>query len=91
MTKAISVKYLPCTNTKPARYKAYDCAGNSHIMVSKSRTQEPPCLFTEAALQFAMDKMGWGGHWVGGHTKEGMVFVQVPHEDNANQFDSAGW
>lgn len=87
MSIAISVKVLPATNTKPTRYKSYTNNGHAHTI---SGWDDEPCLYTKAAKELAM-KNGFGGHWVGGGTKEGMVFVQVPNDVHAQQFHSAGW
>ena len=50
MAKAIHVKYLAATNTKPARYKAYDMDGNQKV--TTDGWSNTPCLYTHAAHMF---------------------------------------
>lgn len=59
--KAIFVKYIPATNTKPSRLKAFDGDGNM-VTVSKANST------SREAAEALVSKMGWGGHLVkGGH------------------------
>jgi hypothetical protein len=67
--KAIQVKYLPWTETRPARYKAWTEGGNS-ITVSASGIPDgrDPWLFAATAL---CQKMNWSDNIVGGGLPNG--------------------
>lgn len=69
--KAITVKRLPATNTKPARYRASDGEHN-HLMVSEPIGDE--CGYTNAARAL-LNKLGWTGDWYGGDIHDCTVFV----------------
>lgn len=70
--KAIQTKFIPCTNTKPARYKAWDGDGNTAI-VSGLKAADNGGL--EAAKALVL-KMGWAPCSLSeGWTKDGAVFV----------------
>lgn len=72
--QAITTKFIPATNTKPARVKATTEAGS--VIVSfhtdKSETTEERHI---AAAKALAEKFGWGGHWYSGGTRGGFVFV----------------
>lgn len=78
--RAISTKWLPPTDTKPARIKAYTEGGNRLTLSwsecdSEGRTQGQAHGY--AARKLA-DKMGWskpGVALLGGGTFDGYVFV----------------
>jgi hypothetical protein len=73
--QAIETRYLGPTNNRGSRVKAtsgsgvsvtlsYDCAldiGENHA----------------AACQALVDKLNWGGSWIGGGSKRGHSFVMV--------------
>jgi len=89
--KAIVTKYLPATNTKPARIKATAEGGNS---VTISYPQDD--ISQEAAYRKAAEalcaKMKWPGQLFGGGTENGYVFVfgpDVPALVNALQVAEA--
>jgi len=74
MAKAITVKVLPATNTKPTRYKAYDSDGNFLIT---GAPMVDVCPFGHAA-KLLCDRMQWGGSWVGASASSvAWVFVQA--------------
>lgn len=75
MYKAITVKYLPPTNTKGSRLKAYDMDGNS-ATVSYDHGQSKELRYTDAARVLCR-KMGWEGELAGGGVRNGYVFVFV--------------
>lgn len=79
MSKAIVVKHLPHTGTRPSRYKASDLDGNSVTISSSSTTTDYP---EQEAAQALCAKMNWSGSLAGGETKRDHVFVFVPHLDN---------
>lgn len=72
--QTITVKYLGPTNTKGTRIKA-SCEGGS-VTVSRDYSAEVEQDYMRAAKALK-DKMGWSGDMVGGHTRDGMVFVFV--------------
>ena len=77
MSKAILTKYLPATNTKPSRVKAYDCDGNSITVPYTYDDLYGNQAYINAANALK-NKMGWKGELIGGHTKDGMAFVFMP-------------
>ena len=72
--KAITVKYIPATDTKPTRLKAFDADGNQ---ITVSRHKWPDLdgeeLSKKAAIELCI-KMKWDGDLVGGWIKSGHVF-----------------
>ena len=80
--KAITVKPLPATNTKPFRLKAFAEDGRGGLSVTVSweeasgdggnRTQGETYLYAANKLK---EKMNWKGALLGGGTKDGFVFV----------------
>lgn len=73
--KAITTKYLPSTNTKGSRIKAYDEDGNS-VIISYPYGLSTPAAHHEAAIALC-EKMQWSKNIVGGGTTKGYVFVFV--------------
>ncbi len=71
--KAISTKYLPATNTKGSRIKAYDCDNNSVTLPMDYRYSGE--ILHRKAAEALRDKMNWAGELIGGGTKDGYVFV----------------
>jgi hypothetical protein len=72
--KAISTKYLPCTNSRGARIKAFDMDGNS-VTVSYDHALSGEDVHRVAA-ETLRDKMHWKGELIGGAVKGGSyVFV----------------
>ena len=78
--QTISTKYLPATNTKPARVKAYlTCAPKVFAIVSRdsdecrsSTTLEPH----KRAVAALVSKVGWSrARYIIGTTREGFIFV----------------
>ena len=68
--KAIQVKVLPATSTKPRRYVAHDGDGN-RIVVSCGQYVQP----VDAAIALC-DKLNWTGELVEGWLERGTtVFV----------------
>jgi hypothetical protein len=83
--KAIMVKYFGPTNTRPSRMKATDCDGNSatvsyhHGLVPEDNAK--------AAARALVEKMGWGGEWVGGSVGRTTVFVHLTGANGARMAD----
>ena len=71
--KAISTKYLPPTNTKPARLVASDQDGN-RVVISYPHEKSSEAAHATAAKALCT-KMHWTGRWHCGSLKEGYVFV----------------
>lgn len=74
--KAIRTKYLGPSNVKGSRIKATDEDGNSKTIPYDHATAGVEARHAKAAKAL-VDKLGWGGQWVGGHLKGGMVFVCI--------------
>ena len=71
--KAITTKYLPVTTYCGSRIKAYEPDGKSitlHYAHELNATENHI-----AAAKALCAKLDWHGDLVGGHTKDGMVFV----------------
>jgi len=73
--KAIVTKYLPATNTRPSRIKASDEDGNT-ITISYDHGLSHGQCYAKAAVALC-EKMGWSTNLVGGHVKDGYVFVTL--------------
>lgn len=77
--KAIETKYLPATDTKGSRIKAYHEGGMSVTIPYPHELSGADCYW-EAARKL-IERMGWTGtDWYVGGTKGGYVFV-AGHED----------
>ena len=70
--KTISTKYLSATNFKGSRIKATDCDNSITISYPHELNHEQAHM---KAAQALMEKMDWLGEMMGGHTKDGMVFI----------------
>jgi len=75
--KAIITKYLPATNTKPARIKASTEGGNSITISYPSDDMSQEAAYRKAAEALCA-KMNWTGQLYGGGTENGYVFVFGP-------------
>jgi hypothetical protein len=85
--KAIITKYIPATNTKPSRVKAWTEGGNSVTIGYNSDNDNP---FRVAAEKLCA-KMQWPGRLIEGGTGNGSVFVfaEPEHaEDVSIRFES---
>lgn len=70
---AIETKYIPCTNTRPSRIKAYTESGRS-VIVSQHGADSVEESHDRAARALC-DKMGWHGVLVKGGTKRGYAYI----------------
>ncbi len=72
----IKTKYLPCTNHRDARVKASTdrSSDQQYVICSYDHSIDDNANHMRAA-RLLRDKLEWNGDWVGGHSKEGMVFV----------------
>lgn len=77
MSKAIFTKYLPATNVKGSRIKAYAEGGNQ-VVRSYDHALNADQNHAAAAKALA-SKMGWAGHYVQGGHADGKqsVFVEM--------------
>jgi hypothetical protein len=71
--KAILTKYLPCTNTRGSRIKAYD-QDNNNVTIPYPHELSGEEVYKKAALVLC-NKMGWDTRIIGGGIKNGYVFV----------------
>ena len=74
--QTITVKYLSPTNTRGTRYKTTHTGACKSLTISAdySLDFEGNCI---AAAKALAEKLGWQGDYIGGHTKDGMVFVNA--------------
>jgi hypothetical protein len=77
--KAIETKYLSPTNTKGARYTAFDLDGNRVTKPAKYNLDS--YQNHERVATLLKMKMGWDGKTVSGATKNGYAFVFVEESD----------
>lgn len=75
--KAITTKYIGPTNCKGSRIKATD--GDNSVTISYPHEINSEQAHMKAAQTF-MEKIGWMGEMMGGHTKSGMVFIFPDNE-----------
>lgn len=73
--KAITTKYHGPTNLRGSRVSAFD--GDNRIFVSFDYASHDP--HRDAALALCR-KLNWTGKLISGGTKEGNVFVFLPHD-----------
>lgn len=86
---AIETKFIGPTTTKPARIKAYTCAGQS-LTLSKDALAEHAgdrdYNVHLAAAEALRDKLDWTGELLGGGTQTGFAFVfELTKYDHRNQ------
>ena len=76
--KAILTKYIPATNTKPSRIKAYTSDGNQLTVSYGSCTRDgnsDTAFMHMHAAEKLQQKMNWKGKLIGGGTPTGYAFV----------------
>lgn len=78
--KAIGTKYIPPSNTKSSRVKAYAEGGHS-VTFAWSHDLNADGNHTKAAQALA-EKMGWRGRYFRGGMPNGTGFVYVHIGDN---------
>jgi len=71
--KAIFTKYIPATNTKGSRIKAYD-GGKNQKTISYDNALNSEELHAKAAIELCK-KMNWKGELISGGFNNGYVFV----------------
>ena len=72
--QTITTKYLGPTNYQGSRLRATHTGGAKSVTVSYRHALDAEDNHREAALELAK-KLNWKGQYIGGHTKEGMVWV----------------
>ena len=70
----IITKYLGPTNHLGSRYKATHTGNYTSVTLSADYSLNAEGNHTAAAQALA-EKLGWEGDYTGGHTQNGMVFV----------------
>ena len=74
--QTITTKYLSATNTQGARIKATHTGGYTSVTEGYDYALNSEDNHMVVAHMLAQ-KLGWDATYVGGHTKEGMVFVDA--------------
>lgn len=74
--KAIKVRYIGPTNTKPSRVVAHDADGNKASVSYNSFDNFQDA--GDAAVNTLLDKMGWTGEMVSGGYGEDLFYVFLP-------------
>lgn len=72
--QTIITKYHGPTNVRGSRVSAQASGNGVKVTLSYDHALNSEGNHM-AAAQALMDKLDWCGHYVGGHTKNGMVFV----------------
>ena len=72
--QTISTKYLGATNSKPSSIIAKNSGASQKITLSYDQAWNVDQNHMRAAQEL-MTRLQWPGRMVGGHTKDGMVFV----------------
>ena len=72
--QTIITKYLGPTDRRGARYKATHTGNFASVTLGADHSMNAEANHTEAAMALA-EKLNWDGDYIGGHTSEGMVFV----------------
>ena len=72
--QTITTKYLGPTNTKGTRIKANHTGEEKSVTVSYNYALSNEGNHKEAAAALAK-KLEWHGEYLGGHTKDGMIWL----------------
>lgn len=75
--QTITVKYLGETETLGVRYKATHSGAFRSITIPTDYSLSNSDDNYLVAAKLLADALGWEGEYIGGHTKEGMVFVNA--------------
>lgn len=88
MRQAIVTKFIAPTNNRPSRVKATAAAGSVTVSWDYGLNQDANHT---AAARALVEKMGWGGQWVGGGMpgNDGNVYVDVSGEASGFSCDLA--
>ena len=74
--QTITTKYLGPTNHKGSRFKATHSGDFTSVTISYDYSMSADGNHTRVAFMLA-EKLNWEGSYIGGHTKDGMVFVDA--------------
>ena len=74
--QTIMTKYLGPTDHQGSRFKATHTGGFTSVTMSMDYGMDPSGNHTRVAFMLA-EKLNWEGDYIGGHTKDGMVFVDA--------------
>lgn len=74
--QTILTKYLGPTNTKGSRYKATHSGNCTSVTCAADYSLDAEGNHIRAAQALAT-KLKWEGKYIGGHTSQGMVFVDA--------------
>ena len=74
--QSISTKYLAPTNYNPSRVKATHTGNFTSVTISYDDSMSANANHTRVAFMLA-EKLNWEGDYIGGNTKDGMVFVNA--------------
>jgi len=74
--QTITTKYLGPTNHQGSRFKATHTGGHTSVTMPMDYRMEHAGNHTRVAFMLA-EKLNWEGDYIGGHTKDGMVFVDA--------------
>ena len=74
--QTISTKYLGPTNHKGSRFKATHSGGFTSVTMPMDYSMEASGNHTRVAFMLA-EKLKWEGDYIGGHTKDGMIFIDA--------------
>ena len=72
--QTIMTKYLGPTNYRGSRFKATHTGGHISVTTPYDYSMSADGNHTRVARMLA-EKLNWEGNYIGGHTKDGMVFV----------------
>jgi len=75
--QTITVKYLGETETLGARYKATHSGAFRSITIPTDFSLDNSDDNYLVAAKLLADALGWEGDYIGGHIKDGMVFVNA--------------
>ena len=74
--QTITTKYLGPTDYKGSRFKATHTGGFTSVTIPYDYSMSTDAKHTRVAFMLA-EKLKWDGDYIGGHTKDGMVFVNA--------------
>lgn len=79
--QVIETRYHGATNSRPARIIATP-SGNSvtQAVISRDSASDDDNIAHGEAARVLAGKMGWRGEMIGGHTRDGMVWVFVAEQ-----------
>jgi hypothetical protein len=73
----IETRYHGSSNSRPARIIATQSGGVKQAVISRDSAPDDDNAAHGEAARVLAGKMDWHGEMIGGHTKDGMVWVFV--------------